>query len=868
MTDQDIIEAAVKISDETERSQYIERASQGDVTRRRRIEAEVVQAFVNQYAKTGEAPPVPSGATMTSAATPPTRPAAPSPFAGDAGGGVLTQGARIGPYKLLQKLGEGGMGSVWMAEQEKPVRRIVAVKAIKPGMDSDRVLARFEAERQALALMDHPNIAKVLDAGTTENGCPYFVMELVKGVPVTKYCDDQKLDIKARLELFIPICQAIQHAHQKGIIHRDLKPSNVMVALYDGRPIPKVIDFGIAKATGPKLTDKTIFTEFGTVIGTLEYMAPEQAELNALDIDTRSDIYSLGVMLYELLTGTTPLGRDTLQRAAFAEVIRRIKEEEPPRPSTRLSDSKDSLPGISAQRQMEPAKLPQAIRGDLDWIVMKALAKERDRRYSTCNNFAVDLMHFLQNEPVTARPPSTAYLLQKFARRHRAAVASAAVSVLLLIGATVFSTIMYGRAETERNIAEKERGVAVVARNDAVEAGTEAKEVREFFQETVLRAVRPPGAAGLGRDVTVRQAIEAAEPVVGKQFVEQPRVEAAVREVLGNSYQLLGEYDKAIGQLDRSLELRKKHLGPQHLETIRTENNLQAAKDKGGTVKGNIDKAKELFDRARAANGPDHRSTLAMQSNLAFALQEANQLDEAMAMFQEVRDRVSATFGANDPDVFAAINNMGLTAYLQGRTDVALERVETALAARKQNLGLMHPDTLLAMNNVATLLTHNKNYIESIRLFEDALWLGRELGPTHIVTQQTVRNFGQTIEIMDGMERAEAKKKAFPNSEAVLRRCLDYLTKKSPDDWLTFQTQSLLGWALTSEAKEKRAEAESLLIKGYEGLKKSAEKIPPGDRARLLTSAADRTADYYKARDKIDDEKKWREIAKSHQPKA
>ncbi len=863
MTDQDIIDAAVKIADETERSHYLERASQGDSTRRRRLEAQMVQAIVGAYEKTGEAP-LPSMATMTSAATPPTRPATPSPFVDDGGNSAtLTQGGRIGPYKLLQKLGEGGMGSVWMAEQEKPVRRTVALKAIKPGMDSDRVLARFEAERQALALMDHPNIAKVLDAGTTENGCPYFVMELVKGVPITKFCDDQKLDIKTRLELFIPICQAIQHAHQKGIIHRDIKPSNVMVALYDGRPIPKVIDFGIAKATGPKLTDKTIFTEFGSVIGTLEYMAPEQAELNALDIDTRSDVYSLGVMLYELLTGSTPLGRDTLQRAAFAEVIRRIKEEGPPRPSTRLSDSKDSLPGISAQRKAEPAKLPQSIRGDLDWIVMKALAKERDRRYATCNNFAVDLMHFLQNEPVTARPPSTVYLVQKFVRRHRAVVATAAASVLLLIGATIFSSMMYSQAEKERAVAVKERGVAVAA----VE---EAKVVRTFFQDGIIKAAQPEGqGGGLGRNVTVRQAVDAVEPKIAKQFQAQPLVEAAVRHTLGTSYQLLGENDKASRQLERALELRKKHLGETHEDTRRTENNLEVARDRGGELPGNVGKSKKNYDDALADKGPNDRETLAMQSRYASDLRDAKQLDQAMEMFVDIRNRLTEKYGPNHEDVLTAMNNIATTSFHQGKRDVALKQLEEVLAKRKQVLKPAHPDTLLTLNNVATMYSHGQRFEESVRLFEEALWMRmRVIGPKHPDTNQTIQNLGQTVEVLDGMDRKAAIAKTIPSAEAALRRCLVVLPKKMPDHWLIFETQSLLGWVLVDAGKDQFPEAESMLTKGYEGLKNGADKIPAVERPGRLADAADRVADLYKKWEKPDDEKKWRETAKSYQQKA
>ena len=304
-------------------------------------------------------------------------------------------GTQIGSYKLLQRIGEGGMGTVYMAEQQEPVRRKVALKIIKPGMDSRQVVARFEAERQALAMMDHQNIAKVLDAGTTERGLPFFVMELVKGIPITEYCDENRLTVDERLQLFVPLCQAIQHAHQKGIIHRDIKPSNVLVCNFDGRPVPKVIDFGVAKAVEQRLTDKTMFTEFGQVIGTLQYMSPEQAGLSQLDVDTRSDIYSLGVLLYELLTGSTPLTKIRLQQAGRDEMMRLIREEEPQRPSTRLSGSGDALPSISAQRRAEPRKLGALIRGDLDWIVMKSLEKDRTRRYETAVSLAHDIQRYL-----------------------------------------------------------------------------------------------------------------------------------------------------------------------------------------------------------------------------------------------------------------------------------------------------------------------------------------------------------------------------------------------------------------------------------------------------------------------------------------
>jgi eukaryotic-like serine/threonine-protein kinase len=303
------------------------------------------------------------------------------------------------------------------------------------------VIARFEAERQALALMDHPHIAKVLDAGTTDNGRPYFVMELVKGVPITRYCDEHHLTPRERLELFVPVCQAVQHAHTKGVIHRDLKPSNVLVAHYDGNPVPKVIDFGVAKATGQKLTEQTLFTEFGAVVGTVEYMSPEQAELNQLDIDTRSDIYSLGVLLYELLTGTTPIHRKRLREAALFEMLRVIREEEPPRPSTRLSTTEE-LPSIAANRGLEPRKLTGLVRGELDWIVMKALEKDRNRRYETANGFATDVQRYLAGEPVLAVPPSARHRLRKFARRNKRALVTAALVGALVVGGTAVATAL------------------------------------------------------------------------------------------------------------------------------------------------------------------------------------------------------------------------------------------------------------------------------------------------------------------------------------------------------------------------------------------------------------------------------------------
>jgi serine/threonine protein kinase/formylglycine-generating enzyme required for sulfatase activity/dienelactone hydrolase len=450
----DIFDQAVELSSPTARQAYLDEACAEAPEVRRRVEA-----LLKAYDEAGsflEEPAADTGATADS------QPPALDGQEKSSASSTPTEevGTRVGPYKLLQKLGEGGMGAVWVAEQEQPVKRRVALKVIKPGMDSAQVSRRFEAERQVLALMDHTHIAKVFDAGTTAAGRPYFVMELVKGVPITKYCDQLHLPIRERLELFIPVCQAIQHAHHKGIIHRDIKPSNVLVCIQDGKPVPKVIDFGVAKALHQRLTDQSLYTEIGAMVGTLEYMSPEQAELSALDIDTRADVYALGVLLYELLTGSTPLDSKRLRSAAYTEVLRIIREEEPPRPSTRLTQSKESLTSLAAQRRTEPARLTKEVRGELDWIVMKCLEKDRSRRYETANGLARDLERHLADEPVEACPPSVGYRLRKFVRRQRTAVFLAAclagLAATLAVGGW-----LYGAAARE---AERERRQADHAR--------------------------------------------------------------------------------------------------------------------------------------------------------------------------------------------------------------------------------------------------------------------------------------------------------------------------------------------------------------------------------------------------------------------
>ncbi len=466
MSDESIFAAALSKPPGAERCAFLDGACRGDHDLRRRIER-LLDAD-GQTAGILERGP---DAGPTDAPEPDGPP-------------LLPERVFAGRFKLRQKLGEGGMGEVWVADQAAPVQRRVAIKVVRPGLDSERMLARFEQERQALALMDHPNIAKVLDAGEAE-GRPYFVMELIKGVPITEYCDRAKLSPRERLALFVPVCEAVQHAHQKAVVHRDLKPSNILVALYDGRPVPKVIDFGIAKATGPRLTDRSIYTEVGALIGTLEYMAPEQAELNNLDIDTRADVYALGAILYELLTGSVPFSRQELQAAGFLEMLRVIREVEPPRPSTKLSKS-GTLPSVADVRRTDPQKLVSLMRGELDWIILKCLEKDRGRRYQAASGLARDLEHYLADEPVEACPPTARYRLRKFARKYRTALVTAAAFAILLVAGVVVSTWQAVRATSAEKMAKrseqeanKERLAALVAKQQALEAKAEADKQRD-----------------------------------------------------------------------------------------------------------------------------------------------------------------------------------------------------------------------------------------------------------------------------------------------------------------------------------------------------------------------------------------------------
>jgi serine/threonine protein kinase/Flp pilus assembly protein TadD len=609
-------------------------------------------------------------------------------FDPEAGFGAIVPGTVIGPYKLLQQIGEGGMGTVFMAEQTDPVRRTVAVKVIKAGMDSRQVIARFEAERQALAMMDHVNIARVLDTGATASGLPYFVMELVHGVPITKYCDDNHLTPRERLELFVPVCQAVQHAHQKGIIHRDVKPSNVMVTLYDGKPVPKVIDFGVAKATEQKLTERTLFTQYGTMVGTFEYMSPEQAEMSALGVDTRSDIYSLGVLLYELLTGSTPLTRKRLKEAAYAEILRMIREEEPPRPSTRLSDSGEALASISANRQTEPARLTKLVRGELDWIVMRALEKDRNRRYETANGFAQDVQNYLADEPVLACPPTAWYRFRKFVRRNKPAVGTAAAvflaGLVVLAGAVWHNTQLSAKV---KEVEEQQRATRREAdRADANFAKTLEAVDKFLSQIGHKRLAQVPGMEQVRREV-LEEALQ-----FFQGFLQTKSDEPSVRREAGWAYfragliqNLLGRHDAAERSYRRAVEL----LGqlavefPGHADYRRDLANcysnlamLLQTTGRTGDAELYYRKAMELSEQLAREHPdvPEHRRNLARSyKDMGPLLKVSGQPEEAERYFRraiELQEKLATTHPAEADyreDLALSLINLALLLKTTGR---------------------------------------------------------------------------------------------------------------------------------------------------------------------------------------------------------
>jgi non-specific serine/threonine protein kinase/serine/threonine-protein kinase len=789
----DVFHAAAELHGPAERDAYLDQACAGDEDLRREA-ARLLKAHAEGQGPLDQ-----------------------TPFGGHRTGmyeaTVEVPGTLIGPYKLLEQIGEGGFGVVFLAEQQQPVRRKVALKVIKPGMDTHQVVARFEAERQALALMDHPNIAKVLDGGETPPAYaggsprPYFVMDLVKGIPITEYCDQNQLTPRERLDLFIPVCQAVQHAHQKGIIHRDIKPSNVLISRHDATPVVKVIDFGIAKALGQQLTDKTLFTNFAQLIGTPPYMSPEQAGMSDLDVDTRSDIYSLGVLLYELLTGTTPFDKERLKKVGYDEMRRIIREEEPPKPSTRISTLGQVTTTVCARRKSDPKRLGQALRGELDWIVMKCLEKDRNRRYETASALAADVQRYLNDEAVVACPPSAGYRLRKFVRRNKVVVlTTTTVAVALLTGSAVatWQAVRATQAEaaalTESDKKDKalaaeavQRGIAEGKERVAKQREADTRAVLDFFEKMILAAARPPEAGGLGHDVTLRRALEVALAAVETRFKGQPSIEAHLRYTLGESFEHLGDDKVAAGQYARALELWTRYLGPDHFNTLHGMNNLA-----GSYLRlGRPAEALKLFDQAlaitKAKHGADHPDTLTLMMNVAACYRGLGRYREALKRDEETAALRKARLGPDHPDTLDSMNNVAIDYAHLNRQAEALGFREDALKLAKARFGPEDYRTLPYMYNLANSYHALDQHAKAATLGEQTLDLCRtKLGPDHPDTLETMHLLANCYTALGRHDNALKLR-----AEMLARR----KTKFGPDHPDTLASMADVAWSLVMLAR-------------------------------------------------------------------
>ncbi len=693
-------------------------------------------------------------------------------------------GTMIGAYKVLEVLGEGGFGVVWLAERREPMVQRVALKIIKPGMDSKIVVARFEQERQALAVMDHPNVARVLDGGVTDTGRPYFVMEYVKGQPITSFCDTQRYTVRQRLELFASVCDAVQHAHMKGIIHRDIKPSNVLVAQIDGKPVVKVIDFGVAKAITHQEWANTAYTMEGMVIGTPEYMSPEQIA-GELDIDTRSDVYSLGVMLYELLTGELPFDTRELRRAGLAEIQRIIREVTPPKPSTRLMQlAGDRTTTIAQARSATSDRLSAELRRELDWIPLMALRKERDRRYSSAAALAEDVRRYLVGHALLAAPESRMYLARKFVRRHRVEVIAGSVVVAALSTGLVVSLWQRNEAVRAQQAEAVQRSQAEIARAEALEQKAQAQqqeakakeqeaaakkqqaiaEAVAKFQTDMLAAVDP---ANVPRDpatgeqlkdkITVLQAVQAAVKQLDEgSLKDQPLVEASVRDTIGTTLQGLARYDDAEPNLRKSLEIRRKALPDGHSAIATSLTNLALLLND----ENKLDDAEPMFREALAiwrkslpAGHPDIARSL---NNLAFLLTAQNKPDEAEPLYREALQQFRTALPAGHPDVATSLNNLAVFLQNQNKLAEAEPLFRESLEIRRAALPAGHPDIALGLHNLAMLLHDENKLVEAEPMYREALAIYRTSLPVgHPTIATSLNSFALLLQSQNKLAEAE-----------------------------------------------------------------------------------------------------------------
>ena len=698
-----------------------------------------------------------------------------------------TAGNVIGHYHLLQKIGEGGMGEVWLAEQREPVRRRVALKLVKAGMNTREVIARFASERQALALMDHPAIAKVFDAGATPNGAPYFAMEYVAGVPITTYCDTHKLSTRERLELFTLVCEGVQHAHQKAIIHRDLKPSNILVTEVDGHAAPKIIDFGVAKALSQKLTPDTLFTRVGVLLGTPEYMSPEQANSSGEDIDTRTDVYSLGIIFYELLAGMPPLD---LRKIAFDEFMRRLREEEPPKPSTKIrTQDPATSTEVARNRQTEPLSLAKQVRGDLDSIALKALEKNRTRRYGSPSDLAADIGRYLKNEAVLAVPPSAVYRARKFARRYRASLATVCAFVFVLVGAAAISIRQSLRANRE---------------------AAEAQAVNDFLQNDLLAQASASVQAGPRAkpdpDLKVRTALDRAAARITGKFDRQPDVEAAIRDTIGVTYMDLGLYPEARTQLQRALELHRQVQGASNPKTLRTLDYL------GHTAydEGKYPEAEALLSQAlemqRRTLGPENPDTLDTLNNLAANYWSEGKYQQAEALYTPTLEVQRRVFGPENSNTLNSINNLANVYFSEGKYAQAEPLYGQVLEISNRVMGPEHPSTLQAMNNLAGAYLSEGKYAQAEALYIQVLEISRRvLGPEHPSTLTPAMNLASVY----------YKQSKYPQAEAIYSQTLEIQRRVlGPEHPSTLIT--MINLAMTEVCQGKYAQAETHYSQGAE----------------------------------------------------